>query len=250
MLTRILVPGRVAKAGSIHRHAVVYAGVRYLEALQRSGAVAMIVEPRPITSGEAQDLLAHTHGLLLIGGQDVDPHLYGEEPVPQVYGVRRQEDDFEAALVRAAIAMELPTLAVCRGAQLLNVACGGDLFQHISDDDGVLTHSTPFFPKPEPGSIGPVHPVMVDPGCRLAAALGTTVTMGSHNHHQAVRHIGGGLVVTARSADGVIEGFEHERGWVVGVQWHPEDTAADDVVQQRLFDAFVEQARVRAGAAA
>jgi putative glutamine amidotransferase len=243
-----MVPGRVAKAGSIHRHAVVYAGVRYLEALQRSGAVAMIVEPRRVTAGEAEHLLAHAHGLLLIGGQDVDPHLYGEDPAPQVYGVRRQEDDFEAALVRAAVEMEIPTLAVCRGAQLLNVACGGDMHQHISDDEGLLAHSTPWFPKPEPGSIGPVHEVTVEPGCRLAAALGTTVTMGSHNHHQAARRVGDGLVVTARSADGVIEGLEHESGWVVGVQWHPEDTAGDDPVQQRLFDAFVDQARQRASA--
>jgi putative glutamine amidotransferase len=200
-----------------------HAGVRYLEALQRSGAVAMIVEPRRVTAGEAEHLLAHAHGLLLIGGQDVDPHLYGEDPAPQVYGVRRQEDDFEAALVRAAVEMEIPTLAVCRGAQLLNVACGGDMHQHISDDEGLLAHSTPWFPKPEPGSIGPVHEVTVEPGCRRAA-LGTT-TMGSTTTTRRLG-VGDGLSSRLGRPTGVIEASNTKAlGWgASGTRGHREAT--------------------------
>jgi len=234
------------KPGVVGRHAAAYAGVRYLDAVHRAGAVGLVVAPRVLTPDDAADLLASVHGLLLIGGQDVDPALYGEPRSPEVYGVRRLEDDFEIILLRAAMEQGLPVLAVCRGAQVLNVALGGTLHQHISDDPGLLPHARTNFPEPEPGANGPLQEITVQPGCRLADALGATITNGAHSHHQAANRLGDGLVVTARSADGVIEGFEHEHGWVVGVQWHPEDTADVDPVQQRLFDTFVAQARAQA----
>ena len=242
MRPRILVPGRTLAAGRASRHAVVFAGVRYCDALHRAGAMEMVVGPRPLDPGDADALLDEADGLLLMGGPDVDPALYGEARREETYGVNREEDDFEIALVRAAVARGLPTLAICRGMQVLNVALGGSLDQHIPDHPGLLTHSSPAFPKPEPGSIGPLHPVALAPTCRLARALGKTTTTGAHSHHQAVARVGEGLVVSGHSDDGVLEVVEYETGWVVAVQWHPEDTAADDQQQQQIFDAFVASA--------
>jgi len=239
---RILVPGRTLAAGKASRHAVVFAGVRYCRALHRSGAMEMVVGPRALQPGEADALLDDADGLLLMGGPDVDPALYGEERHPETYSVRRGEDDFEIALVRAAAARGLPTLAICRGVQVVNVAFGGSLDQHIPGRPGVLTHASPVFPKPEPDSIGPLQPVDLEAGCLLTRLLGSTTTTGSHSHHQAVARLGEGLVAVGRCADGVVEAIEHAAGWLVGVQWHPEDTATEDPQQQRIFDAFVASA--------
>jgi putative glutamine amidotransferase len=241
---RILVPARTAKAGKLGRNPVAYASSTYLDALARARALEMVVAPRPLAMGEAKELVDQADGLLLLGGPDVDPALYGEEAAPETYGVHRLEDDFEIALLLAAIDMNVPVLAVCRGFQVLNVALGGDLHQHITGQAGLLEHSSAGFPAPAPGTIGPVHEVPIEAGSRLAEALGTTVAHGSSSHHQALRRIGSGLVVTGRTSDGIVEAVELESAsWVVGVQWHPEDTAAHDPVQQRLFDTFAAKAR-------
>jgi putative glutamine amidotransferase len=242
MRPRILVPGRTLAAGKASRHAVVFAGVRYCDALHRAGAMEMVAGPRSLGPGGGEDLLDGSDGLLLMGGPDVDPALYGEEPHPKTYSVRRTEDDFEIALVRAAAARSLPTLAICRGVQVVNVALGGSLDQHITDRPGVLAHASPVFPKPEPDSVGPLQPVELASGCRLAGVLGATTTTGSHSHHQAVARLGDGLTAVGHCVDGIVEAIEHEDGWLVGVQWHPEDTATDDPQQQRIFDAFVASA--------
>ena len=134
----------------------------------------------------------------------------------------------------------MPILAVCRGHQLLNVALGSVLDQHISDTPGIDGHGVPFV---EDGA--QLNDIAVDPGTRVARAMGIEQAKCSCHHHQAVEAPGNGLVVTARSADGVIEATELEDvegPWVVGVQWHPEDTAATDPAQQGLFDALVAEA--------
>lgn len=259
MMPRIFVPGRTLEAGKASRHAVTFAGFKYLESLQRAGAIEMIVKPRALRDeAEAEALLDQAHGLLLLGGPDVDPALYGQEPHPRTYGVVRAEDEFEVLLTRAAVRMRYPTLAVCRGFQLVNVALGGTLDQHITDRPGTLSHSMASFPAPAAGAIGPILEIPLTEGCRLAEAIADetakgaharTVAMGAHAHHQAVDRVGEGLVVTGRTSDGIIEAFEHTDGWLVGVQWHPEDTAADDAAMQRLFDAFVAQARIYASVA-
>jgi putative glutamine amidotransferase len=246
---RILVPGRTLPPGRASRHPVVFAGVRYLRALHRSGAIEMVVGPHPLEVDDAADLLELADAMLLIGGQDVDPALYGEEPHPHTYGVNREEDDFEVALVRAAVELEVPTLAVCRGCQVANVALGGDLEQHITDRPGVVARGLPTFPRSEPNAIGPLVPVAITAGSRLESATGAATALGAHSHHQAVRRLGDGLVVTGVGPDGVVEAVEHERGWFVAVQWHPEDTADVDPVQQALFDSFVERARTHRAAA-
>jgi putative glutamine amidotransferase len=131
----------------------------------------------------------------------------------------------------------LPVLAICRGHQVLNVALGGTLDQHITDRPGLLLHGDP---AGGPGG-GVDHDVTIEAGTRLADALGTTRCSVRSHHHQAVADLAPKAIAAAWSDDGVNEGFELPEGWVVSVQWHPEATASDDAIQQRLFDAFVAQ---------
>jgi putative glutamine amidotransferase len=172
--------------------------------------------------------LSRFDGLLMLGGGDLDPAAYGANAAPEVRGVDPRQDAFELAALRTAMDLDLPVLAICRGLQVLNVAYGGSLHQHIEGHK--LVH----------------HDVDVEPGTRLAA-LGVMRPNGHSVHHQSIDRVGSGLVVTARADDGTVEGVELPERWIVGVQWHPEDTAAADPAQQALFDAFVDEcARVRA----
>ncbi len=225
-------PGRVER----WRTAGIAVPVPYLEALRRAGGQEAILAPREIGDADAAAIVAHFDGLLLLGGGDLDPTRYGAPAHPAVYGVDPVRDAFEAALLAAAVRAGLPVLAICRGAQLLNVVRGGTLHQHITDDrpgHGI--------PGTEAGAA--LHPVRLAPASRIAAAMGTTAAVCSSHHHQAVDRLGTGLSVTAWAPDGTVEAVELDGdAWVVGVQWHPEDTAADDPAQQRLFDAFTAEA--------
>ncbi len=213
---------------------------RYVEALRRAGGQEAILLPAPIDTAGATALLARVDGLLLLGGGDLDPAAYGEAANTRVYGVNADRDACELELTRAAIARGLPLLAICRGHQVLDVALGGTLDQHITGRPGLLEHG---FPGVEDGAR--LHEVEIEPGTRLARATGTTrVTVSSH-HHQAVDRVGNGLRVVARADDGVVEGVEladPDGPWIVGAQWHPEDTAATDPANQALFDTFVREA--------
>jgi len=228
----ILVPGRVVPAGRYGRDEVVAVGRRYLDAVARAGATALVCGP-----GTPSDVVERVDGLLLTGGGDVDPARYGAVPDARTYGVDPGRDDLEFGLLAAALDAALPVLAVCRGLQVLNVARGGTLLQHVDTD---LARRPASFPAPEPGTIGPLVEVVLEPTCRLAAAIGTAVLHGSHSHHQAVDRLGGGLRQVGRAADGVVEAVELDGdAWVVAVQWHPEDTATVDPAQQAIFDRFV-----------
>jgi gamma-glutamyl-gamma-aminobutyrate hydrolase PuuD len=172
---------------------------------------------------------------VLTGGGDINPARYGQDPHPKVYGIDDELDRFEIALTEAALAAELPILAICRGHQLLNIVLGGDLDQHINDRPGVLAHG---LAGSGPGG-GIDHEVTITEGTRLAEALGTTRTTVRSHHHQAVSTLADKAIATAWADDGILEGFELPDAWVVSVQWHPETTAGEDPVQQNLFDAFV-----------
>lgn len=205
----------------------------YVAALQRAGAQEAVLRPVELSAADAAEVLEPFAGLLLAGGGDVVPAHYGQERHERTYGTIPVRDDFELALCAAAIARGMPILAICRGTQVLNVQRGGTLAQHIADD--LTGHG-------KPGVEGgqEVHDVDLDPGSRVADAMAVAVAACSCHHHQAIDELGDGLVVTARSPDGVVETIELAGdAWVVGVQWHPEDTAATDPVQQRLFDTFV-----------
>ncbi len=211
----------------------------YLYALRRAGAQEAVLMPDPLDAGEADDLLARFDGLLLLGGGDLDPETYGQARAEEVYGVIARRDGFELPLVHAALDAGLPTLAICRGHQVLNVALGGTLEQHITAREDVVGHG---LPGVEGGAT--THSVRVQEGSRLASALGATSATVSSHHHQAVEKLGDGLEAVAWAEDGIVEGIEVTDGdlWVIGVQWHPEDTADRDPVQQRLFDAFAARA--------
>jgi len=212
----------------------------YVHALRRAGGVEAILLPTPLEDGEADDLLSRYDGLLLLGGGDLEPAAYGRDPDATVYDVDPDRDANELDLIRAALDLETPILAICRGHQVLDVAFGGTLDQHITGRDGLGEHGRP---GRENGAS--THEITITPGSRLATALGATRATCSCHHHQAVDDVGDGLAVVARAEDGIVEGIEladPDGPWVVGVQWHPEDTAATDPVQQRLFDAFVDHA--------
>ena len=214
----------------------------YLQALRRAQLRPMVLTaPEPCPAAE---LLAPFSGLVLLGGGDIDPSRYGATRHPAVYGTEPDRDDLELDLARAAVASTLPLLAICRGLQVLNVAFGGSLHQHLSDLQGAGRHGTPG------GDAERVsHEVRIRPGSRLAAATGSTRLAGCVSvHHQAVDRVAPGLVVTAETPDGVVEALETPRdrdGWVLAVQWHPERSAATDAGQQALFDAFGAAVRER-----
>lgn len=209
---------------------------RYVDALRRARAHEALFLPE-LDDEAVDDVLARVDGLLLIGGGDLDPATYGEPATETVYGVSAARDAAELALVRAAITRALPTLAICRGHQVLAVALGATLDQHITGRPGRLDHGVPGV---EDGSRS--HDVQIVAGSRLADALGTTEAEVSSHHHQAVTAVGPGVSIVATAPDGTIEGIELDDpdAWIVGVQWHPEDTAGSDRVQQRLFDTFVD----------
>jgi putative glutamine amidotransferase len=208
----------------------------YVDAVRRAGGEAGVLLPRPVTAEDAPSILTRFDGLLLTGGGDINPARYGQTPHPSVYGVDDERDAFELALARAAVEAEMPVFGICRGMQILNVALGGSLEQHILDRGTLLPHG-----DPTKGAV--LHAVALDASSRLAAAVGTVRTMCSSHHHQAVDRLGDGLTVVGRSDDGLPEALELEGpAWVVGVQWHPEDTAAVNPEQQRLFDTLVTEA--------
>lgn len=210
----------------------------YVAALKRAGAQEAVLMPEVIDVADAASLLDHFDGLLLLGGGDLDPSTYGAGVESHIYGVSPVRDAFELALTRAAIDRGMPTLAICRGAQVLNVLLGGTLDQHITGRAGLIGHGTPGVE----GGATP-HDLEIDPDSRLGAAMGVTAAECSSHHHQAVDGLGDGLRVTVRAPDGIVEGIELAGdAWIVGAQWHPEDTAGRDPVQQALFDTLVREA--------
>jgi putative glutamine amidotransferase len=212
---------------------------RYLDALHRADGLEACFVPESWTDADSETLVGRVDGLLLVGGGDLDPATYRAAPAATIYGIDSARDACELSLVRAAITAALPTLAICRGQQVLAVALGGTLDQDLTGRVGLLDHG-------RPGVDGGArrHDVNVVSDSRLADALGrTTVSVSSH-HHQAVAEVAAPARVVGRAPDGVIEAIELDATagpWIVAVQWHPEDTAATDPAQQRLFDTFVAQ---------
>jgi putative glutamine amidotransferase len=229
-LPLIAVTGRISPTAERVRGEAFASGQGYSTALVRAGAQPVILPPVVDGLDLLPAALERIDGVVLHGGGDVDPRRYGEVPSSEaLFGIVTEHDDFELAVLRAALDRELPVLAICRGLQLLNVAMGGTLHQDLGTEDH--WHTT--------------HPIDVDPDSRLARALGTTRPHACHSvHHQAINCLADGLRVVASADDGVIEAVEVDSpGWLVAVQWHPEDTASDDPVQQRLFDTLVDEAR-------
>jgi len=204
----------------------------YVRSLERSGALPLVLPT--LEPEHAPALLDRLDGLVLSGGVDVDPALYGRPRHPKLGRVDRERDEFELALTRHALRRDLPLLAICRGLQVLNVATGGTLIQDIpSELEGAVTHAAPGRRTRRS------HPVEVASGSKLREILGVGPLSVNSFHHQAIDRLGEGLSVSGRCpGDGVIEAVEmKDRSFVLGVQWHPESFWKEPVSFQALFEA-------------
>jgi gamma-glutamyl-gamma-aminobutyrate hydrolase PuuD len=201
----------------------------YVRMVEAAGGRALLVPP----SNEGVDeTLDAVDALVFSGGSDLDPELYGQEAHPETFGVVPDRDRAELALLEAALARDMPLLAICRGSQVLNVARGGDLVQHLPDVVGDEKH------KHTPGVFAD-HDVAVEAGTRLGDLLGGGHAPVKSHHHQGLGELGEGLRVAAKAEDGTIEAVEDPSArFAVGVLWHPE--AGEDT---KLFEALVAEAR-------
>ncbi len=210
----------------------------YVTALENAGLIPLIVPPLS-SARAAAAVLDSVAGLVLTGGGDIDPALYGEKRHEKVHTVNAARDATEAALIEAARTRGMPVLAICRGIQMLNVALGGTLVQDIAsqcetdiahDEDGPRDSRT--------------HEIAIEPGSLIAAAVGAEHVTVNSFHHQSVKKVAEGMRVTARSPDGIIEAIEStdEAWWVMAVQWHPEEmTHSPEPWDRGLFKAFARQ---------
>ena len=216
-------------------------GMPYVRALERAGAVPIVLPP--VATGLVPALMRSLDGLCLSGGPDLDPTAYGAVAHPELGPVEPSLDAFEVAVASQADAAGLPLLGICRGCQTLNIVRGGSLVQHLPDVvDGSIAHR-----QADPGWVT-THHVDVAPGSRLAQALGRDSLAVNSFHHQAVERLGAGLRAVAWSPDGTIEGIEgdDEDRLVLGVQWHAETLDEVDDANGELFRTFAEHCRQRA----
>jgi putative glutamine amidotransferase len=226
----IAIPGRRSDEAKGQRTSVVLGGRRYADAVQRAGGLPVVVPPT-----DDVDLIRATvercDGMVLLGGGDVSPAQYSQEITARLFGVDEFIDDFEIAAVQHAVTLDLPVLAICRGHQILNVAMGGTLIQHLENFE--VHRDT-------------MHDVQLTPGSLVAEAMGTTQPITHSFHHQAIDTVAPSLTVVGHYSDGTIEAVQHTSAtWVIGVQWHPEDTAETDSANQGLFNALVKRATRR-----
>jgi putative glutamine amidotransferase len=232
----IAVPARFSTKASALRFAADVIARTLAEAVFAAGGEPFIMHP--YAPGAAADEVAVRERLwladavLLPGGGDVSSRWYGQPPHPALYDVDEEQDAFDLAVARVALADRLPLLAVCRGTQVVNVALGGNLVQDMAETVG--NHR------------GRMHETDVMPGSLIATIAGTRPAISCH-HHQCIDRLGAGLLAVAHADDGVIEAvtLPDHPGWFLGVQWHPEDSAATDLLQASLFAAFVDAARLR-----
>ena len=228
----ILLPGKLTTNSQGVRGDSFSTGRRYSEAVARAGGVVVQAQPIAQTTAAAHELVARFDGVIIQGGGDIDPNRYGQKPrSTAIYGISLEHDELEIAVIRAAIELDKPVLAICRGIQILNVALGGTLHQHLAD---VLADGESHWDK--------YHEINLKPNSRVAKAMKSIAPKQSHSfHHQAIDKLAPGLVVTGRAPDQTIEAVElNAKKWIVGVQWHPEDDADTEPDQQNLFNGFVD----------
>lgn len=233
----IAVTGVPIVAGGVlgWRQGAVACTAAYVDAVARAGGDPVIVPPVLLDDESAAARLSRFDGLLMVGGGDIDPARYGQEMRPEVAHVSQARDDFEIPLIRAAISRGVPTLCICRGLQVLNVALGGTLHQHITDREELIDH------RNDDGTDGVLHEVRAQVGSKVMKAMGVERAQTFSHHHQAIDELAPGLIPVAWAPDGVLEAVELEDGWILGVQWHAEATAATDPTQQAVFDALVRE---------
>lgn len=210
----------------------------YVDAVRGAGGVPLVLPPGETDPARLLDLI---DGLILAGGGDINPEVYGGDSHETIYMVSSERDDFELALARGAIERpHLPILCICRGTQVMNTALGGTLYPHIPDHFGEKVNHR--LPPRKPTR----HPVQLERDTVLSRILGETQVETCSWHHQAVRQLGEGMRAIAHADDGVIEAVvADDHPWCIGVQWHPE-MQIGEVAHDRLFRAFIE-ASLQAG---
>ena len=206
----------------------------YFDAVNRAGGIAVLIPPQAVDASDAERILDSLDGLIICGGKDVNPALYGAQPHPTTDEPRRDRDALEDALLTAALKRDLPFLGICRGAQVFNVNQGGTLIQHLPDVIGDDRYQ-------KGGGVFSTIDAEVTPGTKLAEVLGSTQPVAAEvYHHQAIDQVAPGLTVSSRTADGVIEAVEMtSKPFALAVQWHPEESPED----LRLFEGLIEAAR-------
>jgi putative glutamine amidotransferase len=216
-------------------------GLKYLRGVEQAGGLPVVIPP--LDEAAIEPLLDRLDGILLSGGPDIDPELYGAEPHPELGPIEPELDRFELAVARRADAREIPILAICRGTQAVNVVRGGGLHQHLPELSQQIAHR-----QRTPGD-RTSHAIEVEPGTKLAEALGADALEVANRldvnsfHHQAIDRLGEGLAVSARAPDGTVEAVEDPgRPFLIGVQWHAE-TLVHRPYEAALFRSFVEACR-------
>jgi putative glutamine amidotransferase len=211
----------------------------YSDAVQRAGGLALLLPPDPALVQDPDEMLDLLDGLILAGGADIDPATYGAERHPETRGSVVERDRFELALARRALERDLPLLGICRGMQLMNVARGGTLIQHLPESQGHEDH------RRSPGSFDDAdHDVRLAAGSLAARAAGERRHSTKSHHHQGIDRLGEGLRVTGRAElDDLPEAIEDpERTWALGVQWHPEVDEASRIIAALVTQAAAHRA--------
>jgi putative glutamine amidotransferase len=227
--------GRVLSFSDEGRRDAFSSSQPYSRAIAKAGGLPVLLPPLATASQLVHRFLDRLDGLLLPGGGDVEPSRYGQAPATDaLYGMLGVHDEFDIALTHAAIERDIPMLAICRGMQILNVARGGTLIQDLDGGGHWMCE----------------HRVTITERSRLACATGTTDLAHCYSvHHQGLDMLGDGIIPVAYDGDGLIEAVELEGStWIIGVQWHPEDTTSVEPAQQQIFDEFVRRATVHATA--
>ncbi|GGJ62578.1 gamma-glutamyl-gamma-aminobutyrate hydrolase family protein [Streptomyces brasiliensis] len=233
----ILVVGRRAASVSGLRFSATVAAEAVCEAVFATGGEPVVLHGAD--RGQLLDLprrMSGFAGVLLPGGSDLDPVHYGQDRHPETSPDHDEQDALDLAAARAVLELGIPTLAICRGLQVVNTVCGGTLVQHLPP--GPVEH------------LDALHEVTAEGGSRLEAVVGSQAFTVSSYHHQAVDRVGRGLRVTARSADGCVEALEHSSADLLAVQWHPEDLATSSRQDAALFADLIDRARIRKEVAA
>ncbi|HEV3383996.1 MAG TPA: gamma-glutamyl-gamma-aminobutyrate hydrolase family protein [Gemmata sp.] len=220
-------------------------GRSYIEELRKVGAIPWIIPLIPHDTDTLQHIFDRLDGVFITGGVDVDPSHYGESKLPLCGVTDPDRDAVEIALLRHALNRNLPVLAVCRGIQILNVTCGGTLYQDVTAQvPTAIKHD--YFPTPEkPCRKFLAHDIAVKPGSRLGRILSDEVVPVNSMHHQAIKDLAPNLKATAHAADGIIEAVESDgEHYLIAVQWHPEELTESHPGMARLFSSFAEAALV------
>jgi putative glutamine amidotransferase len=220
-------------------------GRSYIEELRKVGAIPWIIPLVPHDNDTLQQIFERLDGVFITGGVDVDPRHYGESKLPLCGETDPDRDAVEIGLLRHALSRDLPILAVCRGIQILNVTCGGTLYQDVTTQvPTAIKHD--YFPTPEkPSRKYLAHDIAVKPNSRLGRILRDEVVPVNSMHHQAIKDLAPNLKPTAHAADGIIEAVEsNDDRYLIAVQWHPEELTESHAGMARLFRSFSEAATV------